>query len=560
MAFARFRETRPSRPLFFLLCWPAHSPIALSPPPPPPPPPPTQTTRSPFQEASTSKKTLVLVAGPHPNHHANAAVLCGIFSVILLGRDADRSYAPLAALEPLVPFRDPSSGPSTFHLTAKHVIAGIHRAKTAGILDDWSDPSSTFDADEYDHYEAVENGDLNWILPGKLLAFSGPSPSPRVVYGYKAHVPEDYWAYFKAKGVTAVVRLNRALYDGRRFADGGFSMHELYFPDGSCPPEPLLARFLELAEGEPGALAIHCKAGLGRTGVLICSYLIKHFGFSAEEAIGYIRVVRPGSVIGLQQNYLLAHASRLQEEGRAFRAAAQKEKEIAAAASAAAAGAAAATSSSSRARRRSIDLSVVAGPAVEAPRAPLQAPAAASSSSSQPQQPQQQQQPQTRASRLASLLRGVAAAAGSSLRSPQSSSSLASAASTSSSASASLPGTPAPSPAGSTRNLLGLATEDCTKATTMLSSPVAGKASPMSTSAASPSPSSSPSPSPAAAVTRTLAPNGQPRKVPSALLATPEALAAYAADEEGTAEGEHAAPGAAAWATPDSRRIGASRR
>ena len=56
-------------------------------------------------------------------------------------------------------------------------------------------------------------------------------------------------------------------------------MHELYFPDGSCPPEPLLARFLELAESEPGALAIHCKAGLGRTGVLICSYLIKHHGF-----------------------------------------------------------------------------------------------------------------------------------------------------------------------------------------------------------------------------------------------------------------------------------------
>ena len=452
-----------------------------------------------------------------------------------------------------MPFRDPSSGPSTFHLTARHVIAGVHRAKLAGILDDWSDPASTFDADEYDHYEAVENGDLNWILPGKLLAFSGPSPSPRVVYGYRAHVPEDYWAYFKAKGVTAVVRLNRALYDGRRFADGGFSMHELYFPDGSCPPEPLLARFLELAESEPGALAIHCKAGLGRTGVLICSYLIKHFGFSAEEAIGYIRVVRPGSVIGLQQNYLVAHAARLQEEGRAFRAAKEKEEKegtiaAAAAAAAVAAGAADPSSSSSRARaRRSIDLSAVAGPAVEAPRAPPQAAVASSSFSEQPQP-----QPQTRASRLASLLRGVAAAAGSSLRSP-SSSSLASAASSSSSLSASpLPETPAPSPAGSTRNLLGLA-DDCkaTTTTTTMLSPVAGK-SPMSGS-----PSSSPSP---AAVTRTLAPNGQPRKVPSALLATPEGLAAYAADEEGTAEGEHAAPGAAAWATPDSKRIGASRR
>ena len=115
--------------------------------------------------------------------------------------------------------------------------------------------------------------------------------------------------------MAAVVRLNRPLYDGRRFGDAGFRMHELYFPDGSCPPPALAARFLELAEAEPGALAVHCKAGLGRTGVLICSYLIKHHGFTAAEAIGYIRVVRPGSVIGLQQNYLLAREAELVAAG-----------------------------------------------------------------------------------------------------------------------------------------------------------------------------------------------------------------------------------------------------
>lgn len=33
----------------------------------------------------------------------------------------------------------------------------------------------TFNVTEYDHYEKVENGDLNWIIPKKFVAFSSPS-------------------------------------------------------------------------------------------------------------------------------------------------------------------------------------------------------------------------------------------------------------------------------------------------------------------------------------------------------------------------------------------------
>ena len=45
-------------------------------------------------------------------------------------------------------------------------------------------------------------------------------------------------------------------------------------------------------------------AGLGRTGTLIACYIMKHYKFTAAEAIAWIRICRPGSIIGPQQNFL----------------------------------------------------------------------------------------------------------------------------------------------------------------------------------------------------------------------------------------------------------------
>lgn len=207
----------------------------------------------------------------------------------------------------------------------------------------------------------VENGDLNWIVPGKLVAFSGPAANPNAYVGFRAMVPEDYWDYYRRRGVQAIVRLNKKVsqtgtwynravctsatcvsssqescrragcsicapivymqvYDRKRFLDGGFQHHELYFPDGSCPSQEILLKFLSIAESTPGALAIHCKAGLGRTGVLICAYIMKHYRFTAEEVMGYIRVCRPGSVIGPQQGFIKEIQRIMWMEGDAYRA------------------------------------------------------------------------------------------------------------------------------------------------------------------------------------------------------------------------------------------------
>jgi cell division cycle 14 len=47
------------------------------------------------------------------------------------------------------------------------------------------------------------------VVPGKLVAFSGPANVGNEIAGYRLHTPEDYWDYWRKKGVTAVVRLNK---------------------------------------------------------------------------------------------------------------------------------------------------------------------------------------------------------------------------------------------------------------------------------------------------------------------------------------------------------------
>lgn len=79
------------------------------------------------------------------------------------------------------------------------------------------------------------------------------------------------------------------------------------YPDGSNPPDEIIVEFIQLCEREIGkgkAVAVHCRAGLGRTGTLIGLYIMYKHGFSAKQAIAWLRLCRPGSVVGEQQQFM----------------------------------------------------------------------------------------------------------------------------------------------------------------------------------------------------------------------------------------------------------------
>jgi len=242
------------------------------------------------------------------NKRANAAFLMCAFQILILNKTAEESWEPFErAQAQFIPFRDASMGSCSYKCSIMDCLKGLEYA----IKLKWFNIRK-FDIKEYEHYAKVENGDLNWIIPGKFLAFSGPSCSPRDKEGYKRLVCEDFLSTFKKLKVKMVIRLNCKEYEEEKFKKWGLKHKDFCFPDHSIPNDELVNNFISTCEAENGAIAVHCKTGLGRTGTMIACYIMKHYKFPARSLIGWLRLCRPGSVLGKQQNFLMEKEAQFQ--------------------------------------------------------------------------------------------------------------------------------------------------------------------------------------------------------------------------------------------------------
>ena len=58
--------------------------------------------------------------------------------------------------------------------------------------------------------------------------------------GYPLHSPESYLEYFRKHNIQTVIRLNKKMYDARRFSDAAFDHYDLFFVDGSIPSDAIV--------------------------------------------------------------------------------------------------------------------------------------------------------------------------------------------------------------------------------------------------------------------------------------------------------------------------------
>jgi atypical dual specificity phosphatase len=149
---------------------------------------------------------------------------------------------------------------------------------------------------------------FSWLIAGKLAGLAYPEAG------------QDDLLELRQMGVRALVSLTERALPGALVQK--FDIAYLHLPIANfAPPKPeQIDRFVSFCEDNISAgrpVAVHCLAGMGRTGTMLACYLVWQ-GTPAEEAIETVRDNRPHSIETVEQERaIVEYAARVRAIRRA---------------------------------------------------------------------------------------------------------------------------------------------------------------------------------------------------------------------------------------------------
>ncbi len=140
---------------------------------------------------------------------------------------------------------------------------------------------------------------FHWVVPGKLAG----CPEPGIVHDI------DYDLDLLSRvGIQVLVTLTEHDLDQVSLTRHGLSNIHLPIFDREAPSLAqayMLVRRMQKLMDEGKALAVHCKAGIGRTGTILAAWMIREGGFSSAGAIELLRNVNKSYVQSASQESFL---------------------------------------------------------------------------------------------------------------------------------------------------------------------------------------------------------------------------------------------------------------
>jgi atypical dual specificity phosphatase len=142
---------------------------------------------------------------------------------------------------------------------------------------------------------------FSWVEKPVLAALARPESAEEL-------------AWLREQGIDVLISLTEDPPRRDWVDDAGLMLFHVPMVDMEPPAMEDLDRCvsaIERAHARNLGVAIHCGAGLGRTGVVLAAYFI-HKGLTAKNAIGRVRRLRAGSIeTEEQENALEEYARRL---------------------------------------------------------------------------------------------------------------------------------------------------------------------------------------------------------------------------------------------------------